>query len=92
VLKYKSGKHLAENNTNATKVAIDPKYEDFMIYRRCVKMEYDTAGELCYDGEIYKSGRVDAKVIPAAVKYIPLDRSREKNNIEDYSGKAVTAM
>lgn len=92
VLKYKSGKHLAENNANATKVAIDPKYEDFMIYRRCVKMEYDTAGELCYDGEIYKSGRVDAKVIPAAVKYIPLDRSREKNNIEDYSGKAVTAM
>lgn len=92
VLKYKSGKHLAENDKNATKASVDPKYADFMTYRRCVKMEYDTAGELCYDGEIYSSGRVEAKVISAAVKYIPMGVARAKSGGEVRGGRVANAV
>lgn len=92
VLKYKSGEHLAKNAEKSNKVEIDPKYSDFMTYRRCVKMEYDTAGELCYDGEIYSAGRVEAKVIPAALKYIPLGLAREKNDVKLCNGKVANAM
>ncbi len=92
VLTYKTGKHIDETNKEHYKVKIKDKYSDFMSYRRCVKMEYDTAGQLCYDGEIYESGRACAKVVPAAVRYIPLGLSRAKNDVKDPNVKTVSAL
>ena len=92
VLNYKTGSHLAQNTPNSSVVKVKDKYSDFMSYRRCVKMEYDTASELCYDGEIHKAGRVEAKVIPAAVKYIPLGVVRSKNDEKVCGGETVNAL
>ena len=92
VLTYKKGNHIEPVTVPAKRVEVKSKYSDFMSYRKCVKLEYDTAGDLCYDGEIYPTGRVVAEVIPAAVRYIPLNVQRAKNNSDACKGKTVAAV
>ncbi len=74
---YKSGAHIIKETLTDKGVDVVDKFKDILTYRRCKSVEYDTAGELCYDGEIYKSGRVLAEVEEKAIRYVPLDVKTE---------------
>lgn len=75
---YKKGKHMIKETLCEKTAQPIKQFRDILSYHRCKSVEYDTAGELCYDGEICKSGRVLAKVVEKAVKYIPMDLKTEK--------------
>ena len=75
---YKSGTHIVKETLNDKGAETADKFKGILTYRRCKSVEYDTAGELCYDGEVHKSGRVKAEVEEKAVRYMPMDLKSEK--------------
>ncbi len=89
---YKSGKHIIKESVTDKGAAVIDRFSDFLTYHRCKSIEYDTAGELCYDGEIHKSGRVEATVIQGAVKYVPMELKAEKSGSADYNKEPVAAL
>lgn len=91
---YKSGKHVVPDSMNGKTAEIVPKFKKILSYHRCKSVTYDTAGELCYDGEIYKSGRVSATVVQQAVRYVPmqLQSSKVANRVNSQQGTPACAL
>ena len=75
---YKTGSHIIKDTLNDKSAETVDKFKGVLTYRRCKSVEYDTAGELCYDGEIYKTGRVKAEIEEKAIRYMPMDLKKEK--------------
>ncbi|MBQ8474544.1 MAG: hypothetical protein IJ499_02645 [Clostridia bacterium] len=75
---YKSGKHVVPDSMDGKSAKVIKKFSKILSYHRCKSVTYDTAGELCYDGEIYESGRVTATVCRQAVRYVPMQLKSEK--------------
>ena len=89
---YKKGKHIMmESETDKGAKAIK-RFSSIISYHRCKSVEYDTAGELCYDGEIHKSGRVVASVVEKAVKYVPMDLRTQKIGTVETNKTPVAAL
>lgn len=88
---YKSGAHLVKDSLTDKGAEVISKFKDILSYHRCKTVEYDTAGELCYDGEIHKAGRVVAKVVSKAIKYVPMELKAEKVN-NDFRSAPVAAI
>ncbi len=91
LLVYKSGAHVIKESMTEKSVDTINKFHGILTYLRCKAIEYDTAGELCYDGEIYETGRVCAKVIEKAVRYVPMDLRSEKFGLKNEMGKTPAA-
>ena len=92
LLSYKSGAHIIKETATDKGVDVVGKFSNFMTYRRCVSMKMNTAGELCYDGEIHKSAETEVKVRRMAVRYIPLGVVRSKISNKTCAGKTVGAV
>ncbi len=92
LLSYKSGAHIIRETATDKCVDVVSKFAGFMTYRRCVSVKMNTAGELCYDGEIHKSGEVEVAVRRMAIKYIPLGVVRSKIGDNSCAGRTVGAV
>ena len=88
---YKSGKHIIRESVTDKSADAVEKFADILTYRRCKSAEYDTAGDLCYDGEIYKAGRVTARVVEKAVCYVPMELKSEKESVKEELDEAPLA-
>ncbi len=89
---YKTGAHIIKEQMTDKGVPTVKKFDNILTYRRCRSVEYDTAGELCYDGEIHKSGRVKAQVIDKAIRYVPMDLKSEKVGSKESKHTTVAAV
>lgn len=63
VLAYRAGKHF-ENGRVAD------KFKDYLIYRRCVRVELKNINNICSDGEIFRADRVEISIVKDALQYI----------------------
>lgn len=85
---YKKGTHIIAETLDDKGAETADKFKGILTYRRCKSVEYDTAGELCFDGEVHKSGRVKAEVMAKAVRYMPIDLKSEKIKVNDSAEQA----
>lgn len=61
---YKKGTIVDQNGV------VKEKAQDYIIYKRCVKIKIEGCGTVCADGEIFEENTVEISVIPKALNYI----------------------
>ena len=63
---FKKGTHVLDPEN----AIIKPKFEKYLIYKRCVGVHVDGVDCVCADGEIYKRNEVNVEVVPKAISII----------------------
>ncbi|MBR6915591.1 MAG: hypothetical protein IKN36_04470 [Clostridia bacterium] len=63
--KYKKGTLICEEHGG-----VDPKYRDWVIFRRIKKMTISGCRQICTDGEVLPCERAEIGVAPGAIRYI----------------------
>ena len=63
--KYKKGLHIDIENNRPLK-----KFEDIMLFKKCLSVTISGINEICCDGEIYQASRADIGVLPRAVRIL----------------------
>ena len=58
---FKSGKHVTKDGK------VNPKYENWLTYKRIKSITFKNAGLVCADGEIMTEGDMEVTVVPSAV-------------------------
>lgn len=61
VVGFKSGKHIMKNGK------VDPKYSEWITYKRVTSVKFKNIGTICADGEILTMTDVDVDVVPSAI-------------------------
>ena len=62
---YKKGTLICEKHGG-----VDPRYRDFVIFRRIKKMTISGCRQICTDGEVFPCTGAEIGVAPGAIKYI----------------------
>lgn len=62
---YKKGTLICEKHGG-----VDPKFRDYVIFKRIKKMTISGCRQICTDGEVFPYNRAEIAVAPGAIKYI----------------------
>ncbi len=62
---FRRGTHITDS------LEVKEKFRSVMTFRRCREVSFDGIKKICYDGEIVPGEKLDAKIIPSAIKYTP---------------------
>ena len=60
---YKKGRHLDPETGRPY-----PKFEKYLLYRRCKRVRLSGIRDLCADGEIEATNEVEITVVPAVLR------------------------
>ena len=64
--KFRAGAHIDKSTGEAVE-----RFKDILYYRRARKISFDNISDICYDGEIVETKKIDAEIVPAAIQYTP---------------------